>query len=154
MRSKRGSGVDELAKQRHYSRDFQSFGALYDNLQQSGLLTAVQEGWCQAAAETAGKLKLTEKQERALYRLPAGTPLDATSVAATPDGKKAFYRMELLSLAAEDLTATLANDPQRTRRWMKIRHSGGPYQAKRPLQVVMHGSDYELKLLRDYVRPQ
>lgn len=146
--------MDELSKQRHYNRDFQGFSAVYDNLQLAGLLEPAQQGWREAAFEAANRLKLTEKQERALYRLPAGTPLDVASVAATPNGKEAFYRMELLAMTAEDLTATLANDPRRTRRWFKIRHAGGPYQAKRPLQVVMHGPNHALKQLRDYVRPQ
>lgn len=151
---KSGSKMDELAKQRHYSRDFQGFAAVYDNLRQAGLLAPAQQGWHEAASEVAGKLKLTQSQQRALYRLPQDVALDTDAIAAHPRGKEAFYRMELLTMAAEDLTGTLADNPQRARRWMKIRHSDGPYQAKRPLQVVIHGSNYELKLLRDHVRPQ
>ncbi len=146
--------MDELSKQRHYSRDFQAFAAVYDNLQRVGLLPAAQQGWHEAAGEIAGQLKLTPAQQRAVYRLPQDVALDAAAIAAHPKGQEAFYRMELLTMAAEDLTATLANDSQRTRRWLKIRHAGGPYQARRPLQVVMHGANHELKLLREYVRPQ
>lgn len=144
--------MDEVAKQRLYSRDLQSFSALYGNLQQAGLLAPAQRGWQEAAAEVAGKVKLSDAQQRTIFRLPAGTPLDTSSVAAQPRAIEAFYRMELLTLAVENLTATLANDSRQARRWLKIRHHGGIYQAKRPLDVVMHGRDYELKVLREYVR--
>jgi hypothetical protein len=135
-----------------YKSDLKGFNQTYQALNDIGILPQRQQQWLDAAAEATHRLNLSSKQVKAVLRLPVSTPAnDVGAIAALPNGAESFYRMSLLGVVAEHLSEGLGGDTQ-ARRWMKINHLSGPYEAKRPLSVVMNGEPHELKTLRSYLR--
>lgn len=144
------SAADTVAAQA-YSQDLAGFTETYHAAGAAGTLPTLQQKWLAAANEAATGLRLDATQFKAVLRLPAETALESQKIAAQPDAPEIFYRMSLFSSAAEHLTRALKNDPKRAQDWMRIQHQGGPFAARRPLEVLMSGAPHALKTLQSYL---